>query len=112
MKKLPHHSTLRPGQNPTLHIAHLYETGRVHPHGKSPIDLYGRSHADAKLPKYGGGDGLELDLSGKVNVQAPQDPQDQRGPQYHNEPSIRSWVRGGTLRPSFDHGPSGKRYDK
>jgi hypothetical protein len=103
---------LRPGEDATAHIANIYEHGRHHPHGKSPIDFHGRSHAAAKLPRYGGGDGLELDASGTVNVQHNQDRQDFHGPQYNNEPSIRSWLRGGADRPGFDHGPSGHRYGR
>ena len=48
MKRLPHHSTLKPGEDPTLRLHHLYEFGRHHPYGKAPIDVHGRSHADAK----------------------------------------------------------------
>jgi hypothetical protein len=111
MKKLPHHSTLRPGEDASLHMAHLYEEGRHFPHGKSALDLHGRSHADAKLPKYHGGDGLELDA--RNHPQAPQDPADEHGPQYDNDVSSRSWLRGGADAPHFDHsGPSGSRYRK
>jgi hypothetical protein len=103
---------LVPGQDATKAIAALYEHGRIYPRGKPPIDTFGRSDSDAKLPKYGGGDGLALPDDAKVNPQANQDPQDKHGPQYDCEPSIESWLRGGNGGPTFDRGPSGYRYHR
>lgn len=92
---------LKPGKDATKAIDQLYSLGRTFPRGRAPLDTHGRSDPDAKLPRYGGGDGLELDA--KNNAQANQDPQDRHGPQYNNEPSVESWLRGGAYPPHFDH---------
>jgi hypothetical protein len=65
---------------------------------------------DRHAKRHGGGDGLELNA--KVNPQANQAPEDQHGPGYSNEVPVKSWVRGGAMRPGFDSGLSGNRYGR
>ena len=93
---------LVPGQDPTKAIDELYSRGRTFPRGRSPLDIYGRA-TQTKLPAYRN-DGNGLELSPRTNdLQAPQDPQDQQAPGYRNEPSVKSWLRGGADAPHFDH---------
>ena len=75
-----------------------------------PYKQRGPNPYDKHAAKHGGGDGLELDA--KVNPQANQDPQDKHGPSYSNDVPVKSWVRGGAMRPGFDSGPSGNRYGR
>jgi hypothetical protein len=75
-----------------------------------PYKQRGPNPYDKHAAKHDGGDGLELDA--KVNPQANQDPQDKHGPSYSNDVPVKSWVRGGAMRPGFDSGPSGNRYGK
>ena len=61
-------------------------------------------------PRYGGGDGLELDA--KANSPKCQDPVNAHAPGYDNEVPVKSWLRGGgedaTTKPGFDHSKKGR----
>jgi hypothetical protein len=100
------------GSDPTKAIDALYRDGRQFPRGTKPrVDVYARDPATAKRGTFGGGTGLEE--APLVNdLQANQDPQDRHGAQYNNEPSVKSWLRGGADAPHFDRGGSGNRYRK
>jgi hypothetical protein len=89
---------LVPGTDPSGAIRDVYSLGREFPHGRAPALP---TKANPNPPRYGGGDGLELDA--KHNTQAIQSREDARAAGYDNDVPVKSWLRGGALPPHFDH---------
>ena len=82
----------------TSALNRLYSYGRSFPNGGRPSDVTadGTFKSHDITPPHDPPDPAQ---------QAVQDPEGKHAAGYDNEPSIRSWLRGGADRPGFDHSP-------